>query len=146
MFVPSAESLFSALGLNKAAAKRGDKVLIPVGLLKFLLQVALAAVEFDEERYLRANPDVAGAVERGEIESGHMHFVGFGYFEGRIGGGAQFDEQWYFERYPDVELAVQEGRIDSAQVHFETVGGGEGRCPSPEYEAVAEQWKRAIHG
>lgn len=38
---------------------------------------------FNEEAYLRANPDVAKAIAGGMIESGLVHFRAFGYKEGR---------------------------------------------------------------
>jgi len=38
---------------------------------------------FDEEAYLRANPDVAEAVRKGGFRSGHAHFKAFGHREGR---------------------------------------------------------------
>lgn len=38
---------------------------------------------FSEEDYMRANPDVALAVESGQLESGLFHFKSFGYKEGR---------------------------------------------------------------
>ena len=39
--------------------------------------------EFDEQEYLRQNPDVAEAVRAGTIESGKVHFDAFGKLEGR---------------------------------------------------------------
>ena len=38
---------------------------------------------FDEIGYLRLNPDVRTALERGEIESGYWHYVQHGFKEGR---------------------------------------------------------------
>jgi predicted HAD superfamily hydrolase len=38
---------------------------------------------FSEENYMKANPDVALAVENGQLESGLVHFKSFGYKEGR---------------------------------------------------------------
>ena len=41
-----------------------------------LKQVALE--NFDETQYLRLNPDISKAVERGEFESGWQHYSMFG--------------------------------------------------------------------
>lgn len=41
---------------------------------------------FDEAAYLRANPDVAASVARGEIKSGYRHFLVHGFREGRPTG------------------------------------------------------------
>lgn len=38
---------------------------------------------FDETSYLAANPDVADAVQKGQLQSGYQHFLLFGRFEGR---------------------------------------------------------------
>ena len=146
MFVPSAVSLMNALSLDKAALDSPDPIKVPAGLLKLLLQIAVAAAEFDEDGYLRENPDVANAVSRGELESAHMHFIGFGYFEGRRGAGPAVDAEWYLGRYPDVAAAVKGGRVTSAEAHFLSIGGGEGRSPAAEHEAEAAQWKSAIRG
>jgi hypothetical protein len=146
MFVPSAQSLMNTLNLETSALDGPGPIGVPAGLLKLLLQIAVAAAEFDEDGYLRENPDVAGAVSRGELESAHMHYIGFGYFEGRRGGGPAVDAEWYLGKYPDVAAAVREGRVRSAEAHFLSVGGGEGRSPAAEYEADAAQWKSAIKG
>jgi len=39
---------------------------------------------FDERAYLAANPDVAAAVQRGDLESGRAHFEAFGEKEARL--------------------------------------------------------------
>lgn len=39
--------------------------------------------EFDEDEYLRCNPDVARAVERGQMPSGDFHYRTFGRHERR---------------------------------------------------------------
>ena len=136
----------NSLNANKAMLDGGGQIKIPAGLLKLLLQIALAAAEFDEEGYLRENPDVAKAVARGEVESAHMHYIGYGYFEGRKGAGPSVDTAWYLGKYPDVAAAVKEGRVKSAEAHFLAIGGGEGRSPAPDYETEAAQWKLAIKG
>jgi hypothetical protein len=146
MFVPSVQSLMSALNQDKSALDEAGHVKVPTGLLKLLLQIAIAAADFDEERYLQENPDVARAVSHGEVESAHIHYVGYGYFEGRRGGGPAVDAEWYLGKYPDVAAAVKEGRVNSAEAHFLSIGGGEGRSPSADYEVEAVQWKSAIRG
>jgi hypothetical protein len=146
MYVPSADSLMAALNASRADLNGDGRIAVPAPLLKLLLQIALAAADFDEKRYLALNPDVAGAIARGEIESAHMHYIGYGYFEGRQGGGPAVIESWYLQRYPDVASAVREKTIASARDHFHAVGAGEGRSPSAEHEEDAQQWKRALRG
>ncbi|MFH0296332.1 hypothetical protein AAFX91_03690 [Bradyrhizobium sp. 31Argb] len=144
MFVPSAVSLLNALKIDYATFENGGRVEIPAGLFKLLLQIALASADFDEDGYLRENPDVAKALGSGEIESAHVHFIGFGYFEGRHGGGPEVDEDWYTQKYPDVAAAVREGKIKSAKQHFHLIGGAEGRSPNLDQEENAAQWKKAL--
>jgi hypothetical protein len=144
MFVPSADSLMAALNASRADLKGNGRIEVPAPLLKLLLQIALAATEFDEQSYLNQNPDVAKAIGRGEIESAHMHYIGYGYFEGRLGTGPVVDVDWYLAAYPDVAAAVREGRVKSAESHFNSIGGGEGRCPAADYETEAAQWKKAL--
>ena len=43
----------------------------------------LDAAEFDEQHYIEAHPDVAAAVQRGELASGYGHYGTAGYAEGR---------------------------------------------------------------
>lgn len=144
MFVPSAVSLLKALNVDSSAFDKGATVEIPVGFLKLLLQIALAAADFDEESYLRENPDVAKALGTGEIENAHVHYIGFGYFEGRQGGGPEVDEHWYMQKYPDVAVAIREGKIESAKHHFHMIGAAEGRSPNVDQEENAAHWKKAL--
>jgi hypothetical protein len=144
MFVPPYNPLLQSLNVSKAEVEEAGEVKVPLPLLKLLLQIALAQVDFNERGYLDANLDVKAAVERGDVESGLLHFIGFGYFEGRTGGMAIVDENWYLRKYPDVRAAVEMGTIASADEHFNAVGGGEGRSPNAEEEAIALQWKAAL--
>ena len=144
MYVPPYDSLLESLGTHAEQVEKADKVAVPVKLLKLLLQLAVAYSDFDEDRYLQTNPDVRQAVQRGEIESGHLHYIGYGYFEGRKGGTATVEENWYLQKYPDVAAAIKDGRIRSANDHFNAVGAAEGRSPSADQEETAVQWKTAM--
>jgi|HubBroStandDraft_6_1064221.scaffolds.fasta_scaffold744579_1 hypothetical protein len=144
MYVPSYESLLRSLRTNKEALATSNEIPIPVALLKLLLQLAVARSDFDEDGYLGANPDVRQAVQRGDVESGQMHYIGYGYFEGRTGGTVKIDERRYLGDNPDVAAAINEGRIKSVEDHFYTIGAGEGRSPSPDQATCAAEWKRAL--
>lgn len=144
MYVPSSESLMAALSASKADLNGTGRIEVPAKLLKLLLQIALATTEFDEQGYLQQNPDVGDAIKRGDVESAHMHYIGYGYFEGRQGGGPLVDESWYVQKYPDVGSAVRDGKIKSAAQHFHMVGAVEGRSPNGDQEDSAAQWKKAL--
>lgn len=144
MYVPPYEAVLRALKTSNAAIESSKKVTIPSSMFKLLLQIALGTSDFDEESYIRANPDVGDAVNNGKIKSAYLHYIGFGYFEGRAGGMPEVDERWYLRKYPDVANAVKNHTIESATEHFCTTGAGEGRSPNPEQETYAMKWKEAI--
>jgi hypothetical protein len=146
MYVPPYESLLRSLQTNKQALETSNEITIPVELLKLLLQLAVAHSDFDEDGYLHANPDVLQAVNRGDVESGQVHYIGYGYFEGRRGGTVRIDERRYLRDNPDVAAAIHEGRIKSAEDHFYMIGAGEGRSPSPDHTADAAEWRKALRG
>lgn len=143
MYLPPYKQLLSAT-TNYSDGKDSDQVAITLGFLKFLLQAALAASDFDEDRYLAENPDVRSSLASNNHFTPAQHYIGFGYFEGRRGGMPKVDEQWYLQTYRDVGDAVRDKRIASATEHFETAGASEGRAPSREYVDVANQWKKLL--
>jgi SAM-dependent methyltransferase len=51
-----------------------------------VVQPFVRGLQFDEARYLEANPDVLQALRSGAISSAHEHFITNGYFEGRSRG------------------------------------------------------------
>lgn len=144
MYIPPYDAVLQNAGTSRADLEGATEVTIPMGLFKFLMQLAVANGDFNEAGYLKANPDVAEAVESGEIESARLHYIGYGYFEGRLGATPEVDERWYLRSYPDVGAAVKAGRLSSAREHFAMAGAGEWRSPGPRYEGDAAQWKKAL--
>ncbi len=144
MYVPPCDALLRSVGTSREAVEDAAEVSVPTGLFRFLVQLAIANGDFNEAGYLRANPDVAEAVRKGEVESARLHYIGFGYFEGRLGATPEVDERWYLRSYPDVGSAVKAGHLNSAAEHFTLVGASEGRSPSVRYENDAAQWKKAL--
>jgi hypothetical protein len=144
MYVPPYDALLRSIGTSREALEGASEVSVPMSLFRFLVQIAVANGDFNEAGYLQANPDVAEAVRRGEIENGRLHYIGFGYFEGRQGATPEVDERWYLRSYPDVGSAVRAGQLSSATEHFMVVGASEGRSPSVHYENDAAQWKKAL--
>jgi hypothetical protein len=103
---------------------------IPVSALLTLLRTVIRAVPVDEEWYCRVYPDVAEAINAGDVESATQHFVENGYFEGRSPSEPKVDEKWYLETNPDVVAGIKDGTFESAQEHFDSHGYLEGRMPS----------------
>jgi hypothetical protein len=89
----------------------------------------LAAIDVDEEWYCRNYPDIAAAIQAGQISSAREHFVKDGYFEGRLPFAMSVDEDWYLKTYSDIGDAVQQGSVASASEHFASFGYEEGRFP-----------------
>jgi hypothetical protein len=145
MYLPPYQQLLRATHNAIDSEHAPEQVTISIGLFNFLLQVALASSDFDEERYLAANPEVRDHIALTGKITPNQHFIGFGYFEGRKGALPEVDELWYLETYPDVAAAIPNGEIASATEHFEKVGAIEGRAPSAEYVDVANQWKMLLN-
>ena len=72
MFVPSIEALSNKLNFDRSSLGQDGTVRVPAAMLKFLLQIALTAVKFDEGAYLKESRMSREAVERGDIESGQL--------------------------------------------------------------------------
>ena len=130
MYVPPYDAVLRSIGTSREEVEASGEVAIPAQLFRFLMQIAVAHSDFNEAGYLAANPDVAAALKSGEIESARLHYVGFGFFEGRLGATPDVDERWYLKAYPDVGSAVRAGQISSASEHFAVVGASEGRSPA----------------
>ena len=79
--------------MTRAEFERSTEVSIPTELFKLLLQVAIANSDFNEKGYLKINPDVADAVKSRAIQDARLHYVGFGFFEGRGGATPEVDEK-----------------------------------------------------
>ena len=144
MYVPPLEAIIRHTHLRHEQLSKEGQVQIPASLLRFLLQIAVSVSHFNEEGYLRANPDVEEAVRKGRITSAKLHYIGDGYLEGRLGAAAAVDEAWYLHTYPDVAAAVRSRSVSSATEHFRSVGALELRAPSAAYEPDAVEWGKAL--
>lgn len=91
---------------------------------------------WDEDTYLKLNPDVQNAVARGELSSGLNHYLEFGLKEKR-NSGSQFNEYFYLNQYKDVAAAVNRGLFQNAFEHFLRFGQYELRIPNPELQQLA---------
>lgn len=94
---------------------------------------------FDENFYLRNNPDVAAAVRAGTFTSGLQHFQLVGLQEGRTSVSPFWSEIGYFgsgfsvpNNY-DVFQAVSNRELPSALAHFVQFGEAEGRTISDSF-------------
>jgi hypothetical protein len=143
MYVPPLDALLRSIGKQRSDFVDGKKISVPVSVLRLLLQMALASGDFNEAGYLRVNEDLAKAVTSNEIDNPRLHYVGFGYFEGRLGATPDVDEKWYLKTYPDVAAAIKAGQISNPQEHFDIIGSAEGRSPNSSHQVSADQWKRA---
>jgi len=122
------------------------KVTIPKKLLDFLLMNLQSQADFDEERYLRHNPDVAASIRKGEWATGKQHFAKSGYFEDRGGAGLDVSESWYGKANADVGRAIKSGEWVSGETHYHTRGIFEWRCPNKEAQDDFHFWKDLAMG
>ena len=124
-------SLSSGLQHYNQFGKAEGRSLLPLNLEIGGLNMA----DFvDEVYYLRTNPDVAAAVERGELANGFEHFLRFGIQEGR-NPSSFYDEEQYLALNLDVKAAVDNGVLRSGLSHFIQNGHIENRMPSDLFEA-----------
>jgi hypothetical protein len=128
--------LYSALkrSIRERARPEGQsEVIMPSAMFVALIRMVLANAPFDEEYYLRENPDVADSISQGKVESARKHFIMTGYFENRLPVEPIFDEDYYLRAYPDIAKAANEKALSSPLEHFLLTGRFEGRSPSSEF-------------
>jgi GT2 family glycosyltransferase len=65
---------------DRRSAQASEKIFEPINEPQNDL---IPATLFDEAGYLRLNPDVRRAIELGQFESGHAHYLSYGHAEGR---------------------------------------------------------------
>ena len=139
--ITSHDAMLSVRSLSLSGG--GVDTVYNVELLHFSDQVVLVDAPvnlgpnlFDETFYLAQNPDVAAAVQSGQLASGHQHYAMWGAGEGR-NVNVLFDEQWYLEHYTDVAAAVNDGWLVNGYDHYQSWGWAEGRDPSAWMDASA---------
>lgn len=102
-----------------------------------LMRQYLSSWSFDEDWYLHSNPDLASAIPTSAFPDGYSHFVGVGYYEGRIPIELDVDDDWYMAMYPDVTQGILNGLVQSPSEHFRRNGYREGRLPAdPKIDAA----------
>jgi len=141
MYIPYYDAILHSIGTSRDELKNKKEIAIPVSLFKFLLKIALDNNEFNLSGYLAANRDIQDAVKCGQVPDPKVHYVNFGFFEGRRGATPAVDESWYRRAYPDIGQALRKGEIASGSEHFDAIGAEEFRAPSASYVADAAEWK-----
>jgi hypothetical protein len=139
-FVPAYGLFMKHAVAGPKAGDGADEVTVSRRLLEFLLRCLLDHMEFDEQQYQKANPDVAAAIKQKKMHSGREHFIRSGYFEGRS-GGVHVDEAWYLARNPDVAGAKKAGKFDSGAAQYRLSGANEWRVPNQRSEDAIRMWK-----
>ncbi len=142
MYVPHYDAILHSIGNSREKLDGQTHIEIPVSLFKFLLQHTLVNSEFNAAGYLAANRDIQEAAKKGQMQDPKVHYVNFGFFEGRRGATPAVDENWYRRNYSDIAAAVRKGDIKSGSDHFDTIGAEEYRAPAANYLADALEWKK----
>ena len=144
MYVPHFEAILKNIGISRQDFDEASSIKIPSALLRFLLQVVVAGGDFNKDGYLKANKDISDAVQNGSLANPQLHYIQFGFFEGRTGATPAVNEGWYKKAYEDVGDAVRAGTLTSASEHFIIQGAAEGRSPNEQFSVDATQWKKAF--
>lgn len=142
MYVPHYDALLHSIGTSREKLGDDTEIEIPVSMFKFLLKIALNTGEFNLPGYLAANRDIQDAARKGQVPDPKVHYINFGFFEGRRGATPAVDEPWYRRNYTDIANAIRKGDIASGSEHFDTIGAEEFRAPAASYLADAVEWKR----
>ena len=124
--------------MSDAGPASGHYVELQEAKLFSMLRTFLQFVDVNEAWYLKTNPDVADAVQAGELDSAKAHYIAAGYFENRLPRPVKVDEAWYLMEYPDVAEAIGVGTVDSASLHFMKFGFVEGRLPQPGWSLLCD--------
>jgi hypothetical protein len=86
-----------------------------------------APVDWNDQAYLDANPDVARLVAEEKFPSGYAHYVKIGFLKGLHSGFPSWDEKRYLTDNPDVAAAVASGAFASGFDQYLKAGRAEGR-------------------
>lgn len=143
MYIPHYDAILHAIGTSRDELNGREEITIPLSLFKHLLQISLIHSDFNSAGYLSENRNIQDAAKKGQVPDLKMHYVRFGFFEGRRGATPPVDESWYRRTYADIAAAVRKGEIGSGGEHFNVVGAEEFRSPSTTYVADAAEWKKA---
>jgi hypothetical protein len=143
MYIPHYDAILHAIGTSRKDLNGQTEITIPVSLFKHLFQIALVHSDFNLAGYLAENRDIQEAAKKGQVPDPKMHYVGFGFFEGRRGATPAVDEPWYRRTYPDIAAAIRKGDINSGSEHFNMKGGEEFRAPTADHVDDAKKWKKA---
>lgn len=91
---------------------------------------------FDPHWYLDSYPQVAAAVETGQVTSALHHFLTTTE-PGAFRALEWFEESYYRALYPDIASAIEGGQFRSAYDHFVRYGALERRRPHPDLDLEA---------
>ncbi len=96
---------------------------------------------FDEQTYLRNNPDIPPFIRapnnnsNAPFASGLDQFIQFGYEEGRTGVSPDYDEAFYLATNRDILPFIQNGTFKNGYQHFVKFGSKDGRFGTPFFES-----------
>jgi len=96
---------------------------------------------FDEQTYLRNNPDIPPFIRapnnnsNAPFASGLDQFIQFGYEEGRTRVSPDYDEAFYVANNRDILPSIQNGTFKNGYQHFVKFGSKDGRFGTPFFES-----------
>jgi hypothetical protein len=127
-----------------AVSPDGQAVLMSRDTLRMLIGALAQVSGFDAAWYRGEYPDIAEAIESGELADELDHFAFCGFEEGRMPGWLPVDEAWYRDVYADVDDALAGATLTSAADHYNGSGYQEGRASSPQDEAIVLRWQDVL--
>ena len=107
-----------------APVKQNNYVSPNIADIKAVTDKSLISAVYDENYYLRNNPDVK-EMAKGDSQAALQHFINFGMKEGRS-GNAEFNVAAYRANYPDLAAAFGDDLVLYYQ-HYVNLGKVENR-------------------
>lgn len=141
-YLPPVALILRGLGLAELDGASG-RVTVNAAFLRFLIGELLRGTRFDQRFYAEQYPDVEAARLAGDVASLREHFLGQGYFEGRLPHPFPFDARWYRKHYKDLAGVFPPDEVGELRHHFYTCGWQEGRVGVPDAEGDARRWLNA---
>jgi hypothetical protein len=126
------ESLEKSMATEQLAGRMADEIVRVVYAGKTLpnwreTHIAGTPVDWNEQAYLAANPDVPAMIDEGKFQNGFDHYRLLGFLEFRRSGFPSWDEEAYLAANPDLLPLIKQGVFASGYEQYVKQGKAEGR-------------------
>jgi hypothetical protein len=126
------ESLEKSVATEQLAGRMADEIVRVVYAGKDLpnwreTHIAGTPLDWNEQAYLGASPDVPALIAEGKFQNGFDHYRSVGFLEFRRSGFPSWDEEAYLAANPDLLPLIKQGVFASGYEQYVKQGKAEGR-------------------